>query len=149
MQVHPLLVSLILLVAVSPSTAQEKPETWKAGTAAEVVTPEGPMWMAGYAARDRPSEGKVHDLFVKALALESPAGERLVIVTSDLISVPRPIRDNLERAVADRYQLPPAGLVINCIAGRRFVPRAGRWMACPPNASRQPRPMWSSLSRSC
>ena len=114
MQVHPLLVSLILLVAVSPSTAQEKPETWKAGTAAEVVTPEGPMWMAGYAARDRPSEGKVHDLFVKALALEGPAGERLVIVTSDLISVPRPIRDNLERAVADRYQLPPAGLVINC-----------------------------------
>ncbi len=48
-----------------------KPETeWKAGVASVVITPEEPMWMAGYASRDKPSEGKTHDLFAKALALE-------------------------------------------------------------------------------
>jgi hypothetical protein len=43
---------------------------WKAGVAKVVVTPETSMWMAGYASRNKPSEGKVHDLHVKALALE-------------------------------------------------------------------------------
>ena len=55
----------------SLSAAADKPQTtWKAGAASVVITPEQPMWMAGYAARDKPSEGKVHDLNAKALALE-------------------------------------------------------------------------------
>ena len=87
---------------------------WKAGVASEIVTPDQPMWMAGYASRDKPSEGKVHDLFVKALALESSDGTRIVIVTSDLISVPRPIRDALEKVADEKYALPPEGLLINC-----------------------------------
>ena len=87
---------------------------WKAGVATKVVTPGKPMWMAGYASRNKPSEGKVHDLFVKALALEDGQKRRLVIVTSDLISVPRPIRDALERQVADKFGLSPESLLMNC-----------------------------------
>ena len=41
--------------------------------------------MAGYAARNRPSEGTLHDLWAKALALEDGRGERAVLVTTDLI----------------------------------------------------------------
>ena len=72
------------------------------------------MWMAGYASRNKPSEGKVHDLFVKALAMEGADGTRMVFVTSDLISVPRPIRDRLEKQLADKFNLPPESLMINC-----------------------------------
>jgi hypothetical protein len=57
--------------------------------AVRVVTPAEPMWMAGYASRVKPAEGKEQELFVKALAVEDPAGHRLVLVTSDLIGVPR------------------------------------------------------------
>ena len=32
------------------------------------------MWMAGYGSRNKPSEGAVHDLWAKALALQDPAG---------------------------------------------------------------------------
>ena len=53
------------------SAAAEGVAEWKAGAASVAITPEGPMWMAGYAARDKPSEGKVHDLFAKALAVEA------------------------------------------------------------------------------
>ena len=49
---------------------------WKAGTGRVAITPKEPMWMAGYAARTKPSEGAVHDLWAKALALEDPAGQR-------------------------------------------------------------------------
>ena len=46
---------------------------WKAGTA-RVITPKTPMWMSGYAARTKPSQGVVHDLWAKALAIEDPSG---------------------------------------------------------------------------
>jgi len=88
--------------------------TWQAGVASARVTPEDPMWMAGYASRNKPSEGTLQDLFVKALALQDDDGKRLVIITCDLISVPRPIRDDLEKAVKDKFNLPPEGLLINC-----------------------------------
>lgn len=86
---------------------------WKAGVATVVITPEQPMWMAGYAARNKPSEGKVHDLHAKALALEDDQGTRLVIVTADLIGFPREFRDRLEKQVGERCKLAPASLLLN------------------------------------
>ena len=93
--------------------ADEPHGPWKAGVASEVITPDQPMWMAGYAARNKPSEGKVHDLFAKALALEDAAGARLVIVTLDLVSVPQSLRDAMEVEVDRRFGLPPEGLLLN------------------------------------
>jgi hypothetical protein len=58
------------------------------------------MWMAGYAARTHSSEGVLQDLWVKALALEDGAGGRAVIVTSDLLGLPR----NLSEQVCARLQ---------------------------------------------
>ncbi|HEV55935.1 MAG TPA: hypothetical protein ENN87_00345, partial [Phycisphaerales bacterium] len=86
---------------------------WKAGLASTVITPEESLWMAGYAARNRPSEGKVHDLHAKALALEDNQGGRLVIVTVELLGVSRATRDWLAEQVGERFQLPPERLVIN------------------------------------
>jgi hypothetical protein len=93
--------------------ASDVPPPWKAGVATAVITPEQPMWMAGYAARTKPSEGKVHDLHAKALALEDAEGTRFVLVTADLIGFPREFRDRMEKAVAERYQLAPEGLLLN------------------------------------
>jgi neutral ceramidase len=107
------LVSMALGSGPFSARAAEPQTPWKAGTASVVITPEGSMWMAGYAARDKPSEGKVHDLNAKALALEDAQGTRLVIVTLDLISVPREIRDWLEKQVGQQYQLPPEALLVN------------------------------------
>jgi hypothetical protein len=77
------------------------------------VTPRKMLWMAGYAARKKPAEGKVQELFAKALALQDEQGGKLVFVTLDLIGVPQAMR----RAVADRaekqFHLPPANLVMN------------------------------------
>ena len=55
-----------------------------------VITPEKPMWMAGYAARNKPSEGKAQDLFAKALVLEAlrkfnrESGVTVVMISSEL-----------------------------------------------------------------
>jgi len=93
--------------------ADGQQENWKAGVASTVITPEQPMWMAGYAARTKPSEGKVHDLRAKVLALEDAQGARLVIVTVDLLGISRTMRDWLEKEAGRRYKLPPEGLLLS------------------------------------
>ena len=55
--------------------AQADEATWKAGIAKAVVTPEKSVWLAGYGSKRSP-DGKLHDLWMKALALEDAAGER-------------------------------------------------------------------------
>jgi|GEM_PF-334950 len=93
--------------------AEQGSASWKAGVASTVITPDKPMWMAGYAARNKPSEGKIHDLHAKVLALEDAQGTRLVIVTADLIGIPRPTRDWLEKHVTARYGVPRDALLLN------------------------------------
>ncbi len=54
-----------------------------------VITPAENMWMSGYGGRDKPSEGKLTDLWAKALAIEDPRGQRAVLVTMDLVGIDR------------------------------------------------------------
>ncbi|MBN1845585.1 MAG: neutral/alkaline non-lysosomal ceramidase N-terminal domain-containing protein [Sedimentisphaerales bacterium] len=107
----------VLLCGGHPTTlgaATPAPEyDWKVGAASAVITPSEPMWLAGYAARNKPSEGKIHDLRAKALAIEDPQGTHLVIVTLDLLGISRAVRDRLETEVTRGYGLPPEGLLIN------------------------------------
>lgn len=110
-----------LKAAEVPGTTVLEQQKWKAGVATTVITPAQSMWMSGYAARTKPSEGKVHDLRAKALALEAcpersrgdAQGTRLVIVAVDLLGIPRPLRDWLEKQVNQRYKLPAEGLLLN------------------------------------
>lgn len=69
------------------------------------ITPEEPMWLAGYAKRTRPAEGKVGELFAKALVLEDSTGNKLVILTADLIAMPRDISDWLATQCAQKFGL--------------------------------------------
>ncbi len=102
---------VLFLIALPCIGAQQA--GWKAGVASAAITPGEPMWMAGYAARTKPSEGKIHDLWAKAMALEDGQGTRFVIVTVDLIGIPRQMRDWLEKQVNQRYKLPPEALLLN------------------------------------
>ena len=86
---------------------------WKAGVASVNVTPQTPLWMAGYGARNKPSEGVAQDLFAKAMAIEDAKGSRVVIVTMDLIGVDRPMRDEVAKQVQQKYRLAPGGLLLN------------------------------------
>ena len=104
----------LVFALTSTGLAADPPADWKAGVAATDITPEKPMWMAGYAARKKPAEGTAQNLFAKALALEDAGGTRLVVVTLDLISVPRLLRDRVEAAAREKYRLPAEGLLLNC-----------------------------------
>src|SRR5579875_1541134 len=120
------IVSLLLLLPIllfpvpsSPSsagghmaTAAPKPAEWKVGVAVQIITPEQPMWMAGYANRNKPAEGKLTELYVKALALEDPHGSRLVLLSSDLDGIPRSLSAPVAAEVQKRTGLPRERLML-------------------------------------
>ena len=66
--------TLILILSALSAAAD-----YKAGVARVLITPEKPMYLSGYANRTHASEGKIHDLWAKALAIEDRKGGRIVI----------------------------------------------------------------------
>ena len=109
--------SVVLIAVVAstalPAVAAEEPQaSWKAGVASVVITPERPMLICGGVSR-KPSEGKIHELYAKALALEDAHGTRLVIVTMDVAMIPMVLREWMETEVGRHCQLPPQGLLLN------------------------------------
>jgi hypothetical protein len=98
----------------SPGLADPPAGTWKAGVASALITPQTPMWMAGYAARTRPAEGKLTDLWAKALALQDPAGERVVLVTLDLVGIDRGLSQAIVHQLQEKYGLRREQIALNC-----------------------------------
>jgi hypothetical protein len=107
-----LLSSLLALVLCGTGVRGAGPGDWKAGVAVRVITPPELMWMSGYGARNRPAEGKLQDLYVKALALQDPAGGKLVLLTSDLVGIPRDLGEAVAGDVRKRTGLPRERLLL-------------------------------------
>ncbi len=104
----------ILWVTVLPvSPAQAADALWKAGTAKAVITPKEPLWMAGYAARTSPASGTLHELYVRVLALEDADGRRAVLVSSDLLGIPRSISEHVTQALKEKFGLPREAVMLN------------------------------------
>src|SRR5207244_4718948 len=59
-------VAIFLFAAVLGFAAE-----FKAGVARIDITPQGPIWLSGYADRKHPSEGVLQPLAAKALAIEN------------------------------------------------------------------------------
>ncbi len=131
-----LVVFSLVLPCMTLFAAPAASPAWKAGVAVALITPTEPLWMAGYASRTKPADGKETELYAKAIALEDARGARLVIVTLDLIGVSQTLRLNLENRVADAHRLPREGLLLNAShthSGPEF--RVGR----SPGEERDPR----------
>ncbi len=82
---------LVCLVLCQFTHAQHE---WRAGVAKAVITPETKVWLAGYGSKREP-DGKLHDLWLKVLALEDAQGKRAILITSDFQGVPRSMSDRV------------------------------------------------------
>lgn len=84
----------------------------RVGVAKSIITPENGMWLAGYAHRDHPSEGKLCDLFVKALAIEDSTGSVFVLVTSDLLGLTKSVAKEISSRVQKDLGIPRERLML-------------------------------------
>ena len=107
------LLSVAVLQMPRLANAKTAPAAFKAGLAKVSITPEKPVWMAGYAARTKPSEGKLHDLYAKALAIQDAQGNRIVIVTTDLLGIPRALTSEISEQANKSYGLRREQILFN------------------------------------
>lgn len=98
----------VLLAAGGLSAAN-----FKAGAGRADITPAGPIWLSGYAARTHASEGALHKLWAKALVIESGRGQRIVIVSTDVVGIPRTIADDVAARVEKKYGIQRGQLLLN------------------------------------
>jgi hypothetical protein len=101
------------LMSAQSLDKQTNSGTWKAGTAKINITPESPLWMAGFAARTHPADGKLHDLWIKALALEDANGLRSVLVTADLLGLPKDLSDRIRQELKNQFNLSKSQIILN------------------------------------
>src|SRR3954468_5333207 len=109
-------VALVLVCSLglaAPAAAQGE-KTWKAGVAKINITPEKLMWMSGYGGRDKPAEGKLKDLWAKALVLEDPSGRRVALVTLDLVGIDRDLSVEVCAELQKQYGLAREAIHLNC-----------------------------------
>ena len=74
MRLQKLVGSLLSMILVLGAASAAEDATWSFGCAQAKITPEQLFWMGGFAARTRPAEGTLDDLWVKVLVLEAPDG---------------------------------------------------------------------------
>lgn len=91
--IHRSLFVIVLAVASATSINGQEVKPWQVGVAKTVITPKQFMWMSGYGGRDKPAQGKVHDLWAKAIVLQDAQGKRCVLVTMDLVGIDRELAD--------------------------------------------------------
>jgi neutral ceramidase len=103
-------VVLVLLLASSGTCVGQ----WKVGLERENITPAEPLWMAGYAARTRPADGKLHDLWAKALVLEDEVGGRVLLITLDLLGVDRDFTTRLTQRLESEAGWERARVAVCC-----------------------------------
>jgi neutral ceramidase len=99
------------MVALAPARATEAGPSMEVGVAARNITPEGPIWLAGYAARKHPSEKVDCPLMVQAVALRSGA-ERVVLVALDNCEVSHAFIAPVVEELNARHHLKAGAVVV-------------------------------------
>jgi len=85
---------------------------WRCGAVEVDITPRSPIWLAGYAARTRPSEGVLLPIHAKAVALAWGDGEPFVIVSAELCELPGFFSESLASRLKDRFGLKRSRLLL-------------------------------------
>jgi len=102
--------------------ASDPGETFMAGFAVEVITPERPVWMAGFDFLRR-SDGVHDDLFARALVFRQ-GDEKLAMVSLDLIGMNR---FDVERIKARVTGFRPDQILIHCTHVHAGPDTMGLW----------------------
>ena len=110
---HLVFLGVIILLFNTDALSQQSISTWKGGVGKVEITPQQSMWMAGYAARDHPSEGVRHPIWAKALALEDDSGKLAVLVTVDLVGIRQELSNKVRNRLLSEFGLTKDQVILN------------------------------------
>src|ERR1039457_7154575 len=103
----------LAMLLLAPVAAYAASSGFRAGTARIKITPDLPVWLNGYANRTHTGNHVMLDLWAKALALDDGKGGRVVIVTADVLFLPREITDVVAERCEKQFGVERSQLLFN------------------------------------
>ncbi len=107
------LITLAALFCLATPALQAATAEYRAGVATVDITPREPIRLSGYASRTKPMDGVLTPIHTKALAISRGRKERVLIITTDLIGLPRTITDVVAARLLQKYGLERAEILFN------------------------------------
>ncbi|WP_202927869.1 neutral/alkaline non-lysosomal ceramidase N-terminal domain-containing protein [Cyclobacterium roseum] len=108
----PIFTLLLVMWASLPLFGQNS-MNWKIGTDKFKITPQAPLWMAGYGHRNQPAQGKFSELWIKVVAFEDQQGNSAVLLTSDLLGFPGEMSEKIRRVIHEKHGLTKSQVILN------------------------------------
>ena len=93
----------------------------KAGAASVSIAPGQPAWLAGSSGRSHPSESTRGDLRARALDIDDGSGGRAVLISVELLAVPRTLTEMIAADIMKKLGLERGQILINA-TGTRSAP---------------------------
>lgn len=84
----------------------------KVGIGRVVITPRERLWLGGYAHRDHPSDGVIHDIYAKAAAFSAAGENPVVLVATDLLGFPHDVANRIASKVETLHGIPRDRLML-------------------------------------
>lgn len=97
-----------ILVSVSPA------DGWSAGASRVTITPNEPVWMAGYASRTQPGQGKASELYARGMALRDSKGNTGLVIALDLVGIDGETAARWAAEIGKEHHLPRKSIVLAC-----------------------------------
>lgn len=110
---HPASGRLIVLFLCAAALLSAAAPVYRAGAARREITPSFTLRESGYYDLNKATQAGDSPLYVRALAIEDDKGERIVIVTADLIGAGRALTDAVSAACGKRYGLDRRQILFN------------------------------------
>jgi hypothetical protein len=76
-----------------------------AGFSRRKITPDNRVWLAGYGNRERPPDGKIHDLWVKVMVLKGNNGKQVVMVTTDHMGMSKKVYESIYSQISGKFDV--------------------------------------------
>jgi hypothetical protein len=97
---------------MNQNTTQKQPSHWQAGLASVDITPEEPIWLAGWGNRTTPSIGVSTPIHAKALALKFQDGPISILVGSDLMAYSVEFVEAVVKTAKQRFGIERSRLIL-------------------------------------
>jgi neutral ceramidase len=102
-----------ILIGLLVATVTLLARGYEAGVERIDITPERAIWLSGYGSRTHPSTGVRTRLWAKALAIRDDRNQGVVIVTTDLIGLPRAITDVVSARLSIDHSVARTSILFN------------------------------------
>lgn len=108
-------IAVVLVPVLSSSGLPLSPDQLEVGLASVRITPNEPVWLYGYASknRSRPYTSVLDDIYASAMAIKTAGGEPAVLITADLCVLREPEETALSNVIMQKTGLKRGQILLN------------------------------------